>query len=215
MDSMYRLKPEQVAVIAQVREIAERVIAPNAASVDAKEAFPHESFAALGGAGFLGLTVPVEYGGMGQGLRVACAVLDELAQRCPSTAMIYMMHLAGIACYTAASETSAPLLRAAAKGEHLSTLAWSERGSGSYFWVPVSREIRENGHVRPTAEKSFVTAAESRTGTWYRLAGRARRTRRSRCSIWSCDQTKGSASTAAGRAWGFEETPVRQCGSTT
>jgi alkylation response protein AidB-like acyl-CoA dehydrogenase len=156
---MYRLNPEQEAVITQVRDIADRVIAPNAASVDAEAAFPHESIDALGDAGFLGLTVPVEYGGKGQGLRVACAVLDELAQRCPSTAMIYMMHLAGIACYTAASEASTPLLRAAAKGEHLCTLAWSERGSGSYFWVPVSREIRENGHVRLNAEKSFVTAA--------------------------------------------------------
>jgi alkylation response protein AidB-like acyl-CoA dehydrogenase len=159
MNPMYRLSPEQEAVVARAREIADHTVAPNATSVDAEEAFPHASFAALGDAGFLGLTVPAEYGGMGQGVRVACAVLDELAQRCPSTAMVYMMHLAGVACYTAAPERTAPLLRAAAKGEHLSTLAWSERGSGSYFWVPVSREVRENGHVRLNAEKSFVTAA--------------------------------------------------------
>jgi alkylation response protein AidB-like acyl-CoA dehydrogenase len=159
MDSMYHLKPEQEALIAQVREVADRVIAPNATLVDSEGTFPHASFDALRNAGFLGLTVPVEYGGMGQGLRVACAVVDELAQRCASTAMIYMMHLAGIACYTAASETIAPLLRAAAKGEHLTTLAWSERGSGSYFWAPVSREIREDGRVLLNAEKSFVTAA--------------------------------------------------------
>jgi alkylation response protein AidB-like acyl-CoA dehydrogenase len=159
MDVMYRLTPEQAAIVAQAREIADRAIAPHAAQVDAEESFPHDSFAALGEAGFLGLTVPTEHGGMGQGVRVACAVLDELAQRCPSTAMIYMMHLAGIACYTAAPERTAPLLQAAAEGGHLSTLAWSERGSGSYFWVPVSREVRENGNVRLNAEKSFVTAA--------------------------------------------------------
>jgi alkylation response protein AidB-like acyl-CoA dehydrogenase len=159
MDVMYRLTPEQAAIVAQAREIADRTIAPNAAQVDAEASFPHDSVSALGDAGFLGLTVPTEHGGMGQGLRVACAVLDELAQRCPSTAMIYMMHLAGIACYTAAPERTAPLLRAAASGGHLSTLAWSERGSGSFFWVPVSREVRENGHVRLNAEKSFVTAA--------------------------------------------------------
>lgn len=159
METMYRLTPDQQAVVGRAREIAERTVAPNAASVDAEEAFPRASFDALGEAGFLGLTVPAEYGGMGEGVRVACAVLDELAQRCPSTAMIYMMHLAGIACYAAAPERTEDLLRAAARGEHLSTLAWSERGSGSFFWVPVSREVRENGHVLLNAEKSFVTAA--------------------------------------------------------
>lgn len=159
MESMYRLDPEQQAVVRQARELAERELAPRAARVDEAEAFPEESVAALAGAGFLGLTVPPEYGGMGQGLRVACAVLDEIAQRCASTAMIYMMHLCGVACYASRPDRTAEQLRAAAEGRHLSTLAWSERGSGSDFWVPVSREVRENGRARLSAEKSFVTSA--------------------------------------------------------
>jgi hypothetical protein len=49
------------------------------------------------------------------------------------------MHLCGIACYAAAPDKTAPLLEAAAAGRHLSTLAFSETGSRSHFWAPVSR----------------------------------------------------------------------------
>src|SRR5438270_101964 len=123
---MYRLTSEQEAIVGRAREIAEKVIGPNADQVDAQSAFPQASIDALGGAGFLGLTVAAEFGGMGQGLRVAAAVLDEIAQKCPSTGMVYLMHLCGVAVYGAAPDKAASQLRAAARGEHLSTLAWSE-----------------------------------------------------------------------------------------
>jgi len=104
--------------------------------------------------------VPKEHGGLGHGPRTAVAVIDALAQRCPSTAMIYLMHLCGIACYGAAADNTAPLLQAAAAGRHLSTLAFSEKGSRSHFWAPVSRATGSgNGAVRISAQKSFVTSA--------------------------------------------------------
>ena len=46
-----------------------------------------------------------------------------------------------------------------AGGDHLSTLAWSERGSRSHFWAPMSQATSENGHVTISAEKSWVTSA--------------------------------------------------------
>jgi alkylation response protein AidB-like acyl-CoA dehydrogenase len=156
---MYRLAPEREQVVSLARDVATRVLAERAADVDREGAFPRESLAALGQAGLLGLTIPETFGGMGQGPRVACAVLDELAQRCASTAMVYLMHLCGVACYAAAPAVGKPHLEAAARGEHLSTLAFSERGSRSHFWAPVSRASRANGHVRVSARKSFVTSA--------------------------------------------------------
>ena len=156
---MYRFTTEQQAVVAQARDIAEKYIGPNAAQTDSEGRFPQESIDALATAGFLGLTISPEYGGMGQGLRVACAVLEEIAQRCPSTAMVYMMHLCGIATYSAFPTKTADYLRAAAAGKHLSTLAWSEKGSRSQFWAPVSRVVRHNGAVQLSAEKSWVTSA--------------------------------------------------------
>jgi isovaleryl-CoA dehydrogenase len=67
---MYRLDQQQIALVETVRQIADQSIAPQAADVDAASHFPHAAMDALAQAGFLGLTVPSEYGGMGQGLGV-------------------------------------------------------------------------------------------------------------------------------------------------
>ena len=156
---MYRLSVEQATVVERAKEIAEKSIGPHADRVDEESSFPKEAVRALGEEGFLGLTVPVEFGGMGRDLRVACAVLDEISQRCASTAMVYLMHLCGVACYSAVPGKTADQLRAAAEGHHLSTLAWSEHGSRSHFWAPVSQEATRNGRVSLSAEKSWVTSA--------------------------------------------------------
>src|SRR5947209_14541394 len=157
---MYRLNEDQQRILTTAIAVADRDLAPRAADVDREGAFPKDSIAALGASGLLGLNVPVAHGGLGQGPRTAVAVIDALAQRCPSTAMIYMMHLCGIACYAAAADKTAPLLAAAASGGHLATLAFSEKGSRSHFWAPVSRAAASgNGAMRVSAQKSFVTSA--------------------------------------------------------
>ena len=161
---MYRLTEEQQRITEKVAALADESIAPYAARVDRDRAFPHESIAALGHAGLLGLTVPPAFGGLGQGLRTAAACLDEVAQRCSSTAMVYLMHVCGVACYVAASDKTASYLQLAARGEHLSTLAFSERGSRSHFWAPVSRAVQANGSSRLSAQKSFVTSAGYASG---------------------------------------------------
>jgi alkylation response protein AidB-like acyl-CoA dehydrogenase len=95
------------------------------------------------------------------------AVLDTVAQRCPSTSMVYLMHLCGVACYATAPDKTETLLREAAAGRHLSTLAFSETGSRSHFWAPVSRAANGDtgaGAVRLNASKSFVTSAGQADG---------------------------------------------------
>jgi alkylation response protein AidB-like acyl-CoA dehydrogenase len=87
--------------------------------------------------------------------------VEEIAQGCGSTAMVYVMHVAA-AQAIAASETLEgrdDLLRQMAAGRHLSTLALSERGSRSQFWAPVSELAPRNGHFTLTAFKSWVTSA--------------------------------------------------------
>ena len=136
------------------------MLAAHAADVDERGRFPEESLAALAAAGFHGLLVPRELGGMGQGLAVLAAVLDELAQHCASTAMVFMMHQCGVNCLLAEPVRMEAILREVAAGRHLTTLAFSEKGSRSQFWAPVSKTAAADGNsVNLSAEKSWVTSA--------------------------------------------------------
>lgn len=155
---MYRLTPEQESVVAKAKSAAV-TIAAHAADVDEKGRFPSESMKALADAGLWGLLVPAELGGLGQGLRTLAAVVDEIAQHCGSTAMVYMMHNCGVNCYLADPVKFDGVLRESAAGKHLSTLAFSEKGSRSNFWAPVSKAVAAGNGVKLSAEKSWVTSA--------------------------------------------------------
>jgi alkylation response protein AidB-like acyl-CoA dehydrogenase len=147
--------------VRRAQEIAEKVAAPAAAGHDREATFPRESLDALGRAGLLGLLVPTELGGAGLGPRAVAGVVSALAEADASVAMVYLMHVCGTACILASPQQSAvaSTVRAIAKGEHLTTLAFSEKGSRSHFWAPVSRAVKSGAAIRITAQKSFATSA--------------------------------------------------------
>lgn len=142
-------------------KIAREVLAVHTDEVDREARWPAEGIAALGKAGLLGLTVAKEFGGLGAGPREVAAVVGKLAEQCASTAMIYMMHLC--ATQVIAQAEAFPLreevLRAVVAGKHLSTLAFSEKGSRSHFWAPISQAVADGESYRLSAEKSWVTSA--------------------------------------------------------
>jgi len=116
---------------------------------------------ALAEAGFYGLCLPVDAGGRGEGMRAFAGVVDELAGACASTAMVYVMHVTAAQAIATSSMLGdrGSILKRIASGRHLTTLAFSETGSRSQFWAPVSRMEENNGHYVTSASKSWVTAA--------------------------------------------------------
>ncbi len=140
-----------------VGRVADELIAPNAAAVDRDGAFPTAGIAALRQAGLLGLVSAPEVGGMGGSHGDAALAVSRVARACGSTAMVFCMHLAGAAVIEAYGDEAAR--RAAASGEALTTLAFSEAGSRSHFWAPMSTARRVDGGVRLDAQKSWVTSA--------------------------------------------------------
>jgi alkylation response protein AidB-like acyl-CoA dehydrogenase len=141
-------------------EALERVlptVAAAAAEVDSTGTFPRRSIDALAGAGLLGLISSADAGGSGEGMRAAAAVIEGLGQACASTAMVTMMHY----CATAVLEAHGPhtVRREIAAGRHLTTLAFSEVGSRSHFWAPLSTAAADGSTVRLEASKSWATSA--------------------------------------------------------
>ena len=134
-----------------------RVAAENAIDVDASGTFPRQAIDALASEGLLGLTAAPEVGGSGQGLRAAASVVEALAGSCASTAMVTMMHY----CAVAVVEAHAPIevRREMPTERKLGTLAFSEAGSRSHFWAPLSTAIATGDRVVLEADKSWVTSA--------------------------------------------------------
>jgi alkylation response protein AidB-like acyl-CoA dehydrogenase len=147
--------------VSRAGEVAERVIAPKARQDDKEGRFSIEAVAALGQAGLLGLTLPAKHGGAGLGPRTFAVVTAALAEADASVAMVYLMHVCAAATIAAARPGAAveATLAGISGGRILSTLAFSEAGSRSHFWAPVSRARRNGAGVRITAKKSFVTSA--------------------------------------------------------
>jgi alkylation response protein AidB-like acyl-CoA dehydrogenase len=145
--------------------VIEEVVGPGAAEVDASAIFPRRQIGALAEAGLLALTVPTDFGGGGEGMRAASHVVRELGAVCGSTAMIVTMHYSATAALTAGGMKDT--LTAIAAGRHLTTLAFSESGSRSHFWVPLSTAAADGDDVRLDARKSWVTAAgEANSYVW-------------------------------------------------
>ncbi|MBA3707330.1 MAG: acyl-CoA/acyl-ACP dehydrogenase [Planctomycetes bacterium] len=142
---------------AQLDQVIATVVAPGADAVDREGRFPRTSIDALAKAGYLGLISAKEVGGSGCGIAEAALVVERLGQACGSTAMIMCMHYSATAVLEA--HGTKEVREAIAGGRHLSTLAFSEVGSRSMFWAPLSTAVVAGARVRLDASKSWVTAA--------------------------------------------------------
>jgi alkylation response protein AidB-like acyl-CoA dehydrogenase len=147
--------------LSTAKEVADSVLAPAARQNDKDGRFSSEAVAAFGRAGLLGMMLPAEVGGLALGPRTFAAVVAKLAEADASVAMVYLMHVSATATIAAARPAAgvAPTLKEIAAGRHLSTLAFSEAGSRSHFWAPVSRARRNAAGVHLSAKKSWVTSA--------------------------------------------------------
>jgi alkylation response protein AidB-like acyl-CoA dehydrogenase len=74
--------------------------------------------------------------------------------------MVFLMHQCATATLLASkSKGATAAIAEIAAGKHLSTLAFSEAGSRSHFWAPISKAQKAAGGVRLNAKKSWVTSA--------------------------------------------------------
>lgn len=141
----------------RLARVIEDEVEPNAVYVDAAGQYPAANIDALKQAALLGLTSAAEVGGEGLGPRAGTEVVRELGRHCGSTAMIVSMHYAATAVLEAVGRQD--VRRAVASNRHLSTLAFSEKGSRSQFWAPLSTAVADGNEVTLHAQKSWITSA--------------------------------------------------------
>ena len=156
MSQPFQLDARAQTFLDAAERVAVDVVRGNAARTDAEARFPRENIDALRDAGLLRLVGAEAVGGAGQSLRTAAAVAERIARECASTAMILIMHN----CAAAVAEAfGTQEQRRSLAGGKLGTLAFSEAGSRSHFWLPVSTAEHQGDHYVLNARKQLITAA--------------------------------------------------------
>jgi alkylation response protein AidB-like acyl-CoA dehydrogenase len=123
------------------------VLKKNAHAVDSAASWPEESVRAIAETGLW----------MPGNMREFTDTTRRFAQACTSSAMIYLMHVCAIQVIAASPDKR--LLEKIKSERTLTTLAFSEKGSRSHFWAPVSRAHQNSRGIEINADKSFVTSA--------------------------------------------------------
>jgi alkylation response protein AidB-like acyl-CoA dehydrogenase len=148
---------------ALTRDIAESKIAPLIEKTEEAETFSPEIKQILAAAGFFGLVVPEEYGGIHSDIGHQCVVLEELARVYPSACTYLTAHwlatklIAGHATGATEAGWVRPLLAAAAAGQMLGAIAVTEPDHGSDLGAITTRARQEGESWIINGTKRFIT----------------------------------------------------------
>ncbi|MFJ4615821.1 MULTISPECIES: acyl-CoA dehydrogenase family protein [Streptomyces] len=158
------LSEEQEAVRKLAEEFVAREVAPHAVAWDRAENVDKSIVKKLGDLGFLGLTVPEEYGGSGGDHLSYCLVTEELGRGDSSVRGIVSVSL-GLVAKTIASwgdeDQKRTWLPRLTSGEAIGCFGLTEPGTGSDAGNLATRAERDGGDYVVNGTKMFIT-----NGTW-------------------------------------------------
>ncbi|WP_329570238.1 acyl-CoA dehydrogenase family protein [Kitasatospora sp. NBC_01266] len=162
------LSEEQAAVRALAAEFTDREIAPYAAAWDRAESVDRAVVGKLGKLGFLGLTIPEEYGGSGGDHLAYCLVLEELGRGDSAVRGIVSVSLGLVAKSInsyGTEEQKRHWLPRLCSGQALACFALTEPGTGSDAANLTTRAVRDGAGWLISGAKMFIT-----NGTWAEVA---------------------------------------------
>ncbi|WP_282693743.1 acyl-CoA dehydrogenase family protein [Streptomyces sp. CC208A] len=158
------LSEEQEDVRRLAEDFVAREVTPHAAAWDRAEEVDRGIVKKLGALGFLGLTLPEEYGGSGGDHLTYCLVTEELGRGDSSVRGIVSVSL-GLVAKTIASwgteEQKRTWLPGLASGDALGCFGLTEPGTGSDAGNLGTRAVRDGGDYVIDGAKMFIT-----NGTW-------------------------------------------------
>jgi alkylation response protein AidB-like acyl-CoA dehydrogenase len=146
-------------VLKRFRVIALGVTAREAEAVDTQYRWPEATMNAIKEEGLGGLVVPTRYGGLGLGLCAQTEACEILGRECASAGLAFGMHCvaAAVIASKATPDQGERYLEPIVRGEHVTTLALSEPGTGIHFYYPETQMRRTRDGYVVNGTKSFVT----------------------------------------------------------
>src|SRR5688500_4162236 len=123
----------QEEILATVRTFVDKEIIPHAQTLEHGDTYPADIVEGMKEMGLFGLTIPEEYGGLGESLLTYALVVEELSRGWMSVSGIVNTHLivAYLISQYGTDEQRSRLLPVMATGERRGAFSMSEPGCGS------------------------------------------------------------------------------------
>ena len=156
---MFELTENQKQLQATAREFAKKEIAAGAAEVDRTEQYPWENVKQLTKQGFMGMTVPQEYGGPGMTYLDVVLVIEEIAKVCGVSARIVVEANMGAvgAVMKYGSETQKKLAAEHVLSGDKPAICITEPGAGSAASEMSTRADHKGDHYILNGTKHWIT----------------------------------------------------------
>jgi len=156
----FKLSEEQELIRRNMRSFAETYVDPMAAEIDENSSHPSELFAKLAEGGWMGIPVPVEYGGSGADYLTHAVAVEELARSCASTGFTVSIHV-GIASMLILlfgnEEQKKKYLLPLAKGEKLGAFVLTEPGAGTDVMAATTTAVADGDDYVLNGVKTFTS----------------------------------------------------------
>ena len=155
----FALTEEQQMFRDLFRDFADKEVAPLAEHNDQTEEPPVGLFSKAASQGFLGATLPEQYGGAGMDMFTYCLLVEAIAQHCLATAAALGIHtmLAAMTILDAGSDAQKQAILPRLAGGELGAFALTEPEAGSDAGAVQTCAARSDGHFRLDGVKSWVT----------------------------------------------------------
>jgi butyryl-CoA dehydrogenase len=158
------LNESQAMIRDMARSFAQEKLAPNAAEWDKTHYFPKAELQEMGKLGFLGITVPEEWGGAGADAVSMAAILEELAAGDAGISTVVSGHNS-VACMPIAQfgskEQKQRFLRPLASGEWIGGFALTEAHGGSDAGSLSTKAVRRSDQYVLNGVKQFITTGKN------------------------------------------------------
>jgi len=158
----FDLDEAQQATRDAIRDLAQREFAPRAAEYDRSHEFPAENMSLLAQYGYLGMTLPEEYGGAGFDWISYAICVEEVSRACAATGVIFEVHnsLHADAVYSFGNEEQRNRwLPDLCRGKRLGAFCLTEPGAGSDAGSLRLGAVLEGDHYVLNGTKTFITNA--------------------------------------------------------
>lgn len=154
----FTLTEEQELIRGNMREFAQKYLDPIVAEIDENERHPVEVFSKLADGGWMGISVPQQYGGAGSDFLTHIIAMEELCRVCPSTAATMQTVILGTLINDFGNEEQKKkYLVPLAKGQHLGAFALTEPGAGTDVMAATTTAVRDGNHYVLNGTKTFIT----------------------------------------------------------